>query len=205
MTRTLLTVPMKDPAASKTRLAHAISGEERVRLAQLLFRRTLTFLTPFAAEDGVELAVVTGSAWAAGEARAQGWHVIRDPAESSLSRAVEVAAQWAAPRFDRLCVIPADLAAPDAHDIASLLASTDPVTICPASDDGTNALLVSPPDALPFLYGPKSAQMHFAAAQERGLAAQFLALDSLSFDIDTTACLDRALQEVPELAGMAAE
>ena len=79
------------------------------------------------------------------------------------------------------------------------------MTICPASDDGTNALLVSPPDALPFLYGPKSAQMHFAAAQERGLAAQFLALDSLSFDIDTNTCLDRALQEVPELAGMAAE
>ena len=58
MTSTLITVPMKDPAASKTRLAHAISGRERVRLAQLLFRRTLTFLTPFAAEDGIELAVV---------------------------------------------------------------------------------------------------------------------------------------------------
>jgi hypothetical protein len=39
-------------------------------------------------------------------------------------------------------------------------------------------------------------------ANEKGIRAQVMKLDSLSFDIDTNKCLARAKRVVPEIAGV---
>ena len=67
---------------------------------------------------------------------------------------------------------------------------------------GTNALVVSPPDAIPFRYGSRSSVSHLHEANEKGIRAQVMKLDSLSFDIDTNKCLARAKRVVPEIAGV---
>jgi 2-phospho-L-lactate guanylyltransferase len=49
---------------------------------------------------------------------------------------------------------------------------------------GTNALLVAPPNAIPFLFGEGSRAAHAAAAESAG--ASYLELDGpLTFDVDT--------------------
>ncbi|MEM7270263.1 MAG: 2-phospho-L-lactate guanylyltransferase [Pseudomonadota bacterium] len=204
MTKTLITVPMKDPRAAKTRLGDTLDDGGRRRLARLLYRRTLDFLRPIGRESGAELAVVTGSAEAAQLARGAGFEVIEEDVETTLSEAAGRAAEWASARgFERLCIIPADLAAPDPADVLRLLSHEADVAICPSVDRGTNALLVAPPDAISFRYGPNSATLHLAEAEANGLSAAMMPLESLSFDIDTSACLNRARSEAPELFELA--
>ncbi|MEM9969781.1 MAG: 2-phospho-L-lactate guanylyltransferase [Pseudomonadota bacterium] len=199
MKKTVIVVPMKDPAASKTRLAGALDGPARARLASLLFSRTLDFLAEVACETGAACAVVTSSDTAKGMAEAAGFTVIDEPANSTLNGAARRAARWAEGQgYARLCLIPADLAAPRRADVLALLASEADVTVCPSADRGTNALLLAPPTAIKFHFGPRSAARHMKAAQ--GLDARLMPLDSLSFDIDTTDCLARAQRLVPELS-----
>lgn len=195
MSRTLITVPMKAPSRSKTRLAGRLSQPERARLARHLLRRSLKLLCQIECAD---LSVVTASPDAALLARNAGARVIPDP-DQGLNAALKAAADWAmAQGYERLCILPADLAAPEPDDIRTLLHSDAQVTLCPATDRGTNALLLSPPDAIPFCYGPGSADHHLHEAQRRGLRARALPLRSLAHDIDTTEGLDRAFSP-PEL------
>jgi 2-phospho-L-lactate guanylyltransferase len=67
----------------------------------------------------------------------------------------------------------------------------------PAHDgDGTNGLLVSPPTALAFAFGPGSCRRHQALAREQGIAAVALTLPGLAADIDKPADLAK-LQSMP--------
>ncbi|MEM6304895.1 MAG: 2-phospho-L-lactate guanylyltransferase [Pseudomonadota bacterium] len=201
MSGTLITVPMKDPARAKTRLAGELSPQARLRFVELIYTRTLDMLVPVAHQAGATLSVVTGSSRAATLARRFDVRVIEEPGELGLTAAVGHVAGFAvAEGFDRLCVIPADLAAPLAADVRMLLESDADVTICPSTDEGTNALLVAPPDAIAFQYGPHSARLHLQSARALGLCARMMDLDSLSFDIDTSACLTRAMRAVPQIA-----
>ena len=198
--KTLITVPMKDPKLSKTRLSGGLSDAARPRLARLLYRRTLDFLHPIAEKTGADLSVVTGSAVAAEMARSRGVAVIADPDPCTLSEAVATASCWACRRgYDRFCVIPADLVAPRSSDLVRFLESPGVVTICPSADQGTNALLVAPPDAIGFHYGPGSSRAHFNAAQAVGLRPVLMAFDSLSFDLDSSDCLHHAMEAAPDI------
>ncbi|MCY4303945.1 MAG: 2-phospho-L-lactate guanylyltransferase [Aestuariivita sp.] len=192
---------MKDPTASKMRLSGTLTNTARAGLARFLFQRTLVFLKPVAVQSGADLAVVTESAEVASIARAHGCVMIDEPKGTDLSGAVSQAGRYAAAQgYNRLCIIPADLAAPWQGDLIRFLHSRAAVTICPSVDLGTNALLVSPPDAIIFRYGISSAQRHGEAAKSRGLTPVFMPLKSLVFDIDNAACLSRAMKEVPILA-----
>ena len=201
MKKTLIAVPMKDPSASKTRLSGTLSDDERERLACLMYQRTLSFLAPIGARTGAGLAVVTQSPIAAKLADAAGFAVIHEPSDSFLSNAASIASSWAIESgYQRLCIIHADLAAPLQEDIFELLNCEADVAICPSLDQGTNVLLVSPPDAINFCYGRDSALRHMEEAEKRKLKVLWMSLDSLSFDIDTSECLSRAVNQVPEFA-----
>ena len=199
----LLVVPMKDPAASKTRLSATLPAGERRRLARLLFRQTLTVLLQTRKSAPFDLAVVTGSEEATAIAQEMGVGVISEGHETTLTGAVSEAADWAAAQgYASLCIVPADLAAPDPRDVERLITTglrDKRALICPSTDLGTNALFVAPPTAMPFAYGPRSATRHLENAERAGLNPALLPLESLRFDIDTSACLERAMREVPGL------
>ena len=199
---TIVVVPMKDPAASKTRLNAALGSERRASLARLLFKRTLSLLGDLQQSHGFALAVVTESAEIAELAKGSAAAVIKDPS-GGLNPALTSAGDYAAAaQFERLCILPADLAAPDPSDLERVIGFA-PVekaaVICPAADGGTNALLVAPPNALPFQFGPGSAKRHAEAAEAHGLTPVMMPLESLAFDIDTAEDLARAVRIVPEL------
>ena len=205
MTKTLIVVPMKDLSASKTRLSGTLSNSARTRLVSLLYQKTLNFLIPVATLEKVEIAVVTNCKYAKNIAKKLGVQIIEEPSNLGLSDAILHSAITAkAMGFERLCIIPADLAAPLESDLIAMLNSKAAVTICPSNDLGTNALVVSPPDVIPFRYGSKSSLSHLQEANQKGIRARIMKLDSLTFDIDTNKCLARAMQVVPEIAGVCA-
>ncbi len=192
---TLIVVPMKDPVRSKTRLATVLAPRERADLARCLFRRTLTVLQAAQEMRAFDLAVVTASAEVSALARETGIQVLAEQPGGTLNAALEQAARWAMEHgYQRLGVIPADLAAPDPGDVVRLLAVTAPVVVCPSLYGGTNALLVTPPGIIPFRYGPASARHHIETAAASGAAAETLALESFRLDVDTSECLTQALR-----------
>ncbi len=193
---TLVVVPMKDPAHSKTRLAPVLTAHERSELAKRLFCRTMSVLQVSQTTVSFDLAVVTASPMIRTLACHYTNIVIDEGPGGTLCASAEQAATWAmAHDYTRLGIIPADLAAPDADDVCRLLGHDEQVVVCPSLYDGTNALLTTPPRAIPFCYGPHSASRHLEAAHKLGLTARRLSFDSLRLDIDTSSCLSQALAQ----------
>src|SRR4028119_1432371 len=95
------------------------------------------------------------------------------------------AAQRGAPA---LRVLPADLPLIEPEDVLAVLAgaASAPVVVVPdGARSGTNALLLRPPNALPFLFGPESFEAHLQAAGDREVEAYVCENGHLSFDLDT--------------------
>ena len=201
MTRRLaIVVPAKDTAQAKSRLAPLLLPETRRALADALFRQTLGVLSR--ARLDASIFVVTDSPRLAEEAGEFGAEVIRDSG-TSLTEAVELATRHVARAgFDSQLVIPSDIALLDAKEIGQLLAARGAgpsVVLCPSADeDGTNALLTTPPDALPIWYGPGSFQRYCRAAQSAGVALTLIKLAGLGLDLDTPDDVRRYVAQAPK-------
>lgn len=201
MTRSLaIVVPVKDPASAKSRLAPFLSVEARLSLAMTLFRETLRFFRINFAD--VPLVVVTDSAQLAEEAAHAGATVLRDEG-SGLTAAVQQATAWCVARgFESQLVIPSDIGALRRAEITRLIIHPRKqisVVLCPSADEeGTNALLTTPPDALPIWYGIGSFARFRAAAEARGAHVEVLCLPDLSLDLDTPGDVRRFLDRGPK-------
>jgi 2-phospho-L-lactate guanylyltransferase len=69
------------------------------------------------------------------------------------------------------------------------------VALVPSRDgDGTNALLISPPDAFAPSFGPGSFARHLAQAAQLGLTCRTLNLPGLGLDIDEPADLHELMR-----------
>jgi 2-phospho-L-lactate guanylyltransferase len=99
--------------------------------------------------------------------------------------------------------VPGDCPALDPTEVDELLARpvTPPAALVVPDrhGTGTNALLISPPDALSPSFGPGSCQRHLQLARERRTNAEAVELPSLALDIDTPEDLD-ALASSPDRA-----
>jgi coenzyme F420-0:L-glutamate ligase/coenzyme F420-1:gamma-L-glutamate ligase len=115
-----------------------------------------------------------------------------------LNEALEEARRYALGRgASAVLVLPADLPTLRAPDVGAVLEAVPDgggpaVIVSPdAAGTGTNALLLRPPDAVPFLFGPGSFEAHRAAARERGVPVHDLERPNLAFDLDTADDLRR--------------
>jgi 2-phospho-L-lactate guanylyltransferase len=134
------------------------------------------------------IAVLTNDADVAGLTTQLGHLVIADQSEGELCAGLNTAViQISALGADTVLVMPGDLPTVTAKDIDDLLARHQGgISICPAiRDGGTNAIICSPPDALPFQFGCDSARKHLQAATERGMPNARLPLHAFFRDIDT--------------------
>ena len=82
--------------------------------------------------------------------------------------------------------IPADVPSISQQHINTLLSvHSGGITIAKATvDNGTNALVCSPPTAIPFQFGLNSCERHIHLAKQKGYSSQLLQLNSLSRDVD---------------------
>lgn len=192
-------VPMKDPSQSKTRLGDTLPPKARAALARTLFRQTLRVLRMVNVD--LHVVVVTSSDAIRHIAHPFRAHLLDDPVMpdngEGLTKAAEAGAAYAAHhRFSSVCILPGDLADPAVDDLQTLFSLPRPegsAIIVPAHDGGTNALLVSPPDAMSFAYGPDSCARHQRVAEAAGLCCLIKPLPSLLYDVDRSSDLSARL------------
>lgn len=184
--KTCIVVPVKDFRSAKQRLAGVLSRGGREQLARWLCQRTLRFFAEHFAE--YPLLVVTGSGDVARLAGQHGAEVIREETAAGLSAAVHIAATRVGELgFASMLVIPADIARLDEDEIRTLLncpRDEASVILCPARDAGTNALLCTPPDVIPFHFGEASSVAHREATERVGARFRLLVLHHLGVDLD---------------------
>jgi 2-phospho-L-lactate/phosphoenolpyruvate guanylyltransferase len=178
-------LPVKSFGSAKQRLAGVLGVGSRHALAQAMFADVLAALRRVSALDSVT--VVTGDRTAESAAAGERVHVLRDPDEAGQSQAALIGIRHArAAGFDRVLLVPGDTPLLDPVEVACLLERAPPVAIVPDRHGaGTNALLLTPPDAIDPSFGPGSLARHTAAAETAGLRHSLERVPTLMLDVDT--------------------
>jgi 2-phospho-L-lactate/phosphoenolpyruvate guanylyltransferase len=185
-------VPVKDLAGTKSRLTPILNPGARAGLTLYMMRRVVAALRG----AGVENVGVVSPDWIVlGEARERGATPLRQESRG-LNPALEEGRRWAMDRgASALLVLPADLpllVPEDVREVLEEMGEEPSLIISPDRDHtGTNALLLRPPDALPFAFGVGSYEAHLQAARERGLDIRVCERPHLAFDLDTADDLAR--------------
>jgi 2-phospho-L-lactate guanylyltransferase len=195
---TAAVLPVKRFGAAKGRLGDAFGPGVRRALAEAMVTDVLVALRRATLVEDV--VVVTAEPAAEALARGYGARVVPDREESGQSAAA-LAGLRALPRAERALLVPGDCPALDPAQVDALVASAGPgpeVVIVPdRHGTGTNALLLTPPDALAPAFGPGSRERHERAAQAEGIEARVAEVPSLVLDVDTPDDLE-ALREALE-------
>lgn len=181
-------VPVRSLAGAKSRLGEVLDAEERRDLVARLLERTLDALTAVAGVG--RTIVVSGDEAVLALARGRGSSVVPlrqrgTGLNPGLEEARAVALELGAAS---VLVLPADLADPATDELAGLLAARPAgasVVLAPdRHGEGTNALLLTPPGAIDFSFGPGSRVAHRAAAAAAGI--RYTERDGLlALDLDT--------------------
>ena len=185
-------VPVKDTATAKQRLARALPPLLRQELALAMLEDVLTALA--AAPDLGRRLLVTIDPEAKRLAACHGFDCIADGAEDGHTGAVMAAGRrLAAEGVGAMLTLPGDIPLVTSDEIGQLIAAHRPApsfTIAPSHDEkGSNAILLSPPDAVPLQFGDDSFFPHLAAAEARGIAPTVVRLPGIALDIDNPADL----------------
>ncbi|HEU4656016.1 MAG TPA: 2-phospho-L-lactate guanylyltransferase [Capillimicrobium sp.] len=186
---TLAILPVKGFDRAKQRLREAVPDGPRAGLAEAMVADVLTALAEVEGLGGT--IVVTAEPAAAALTAEAGAEIVHDPAEAGQSAAVALGIARAIERgAARVLLVPGDCPALDPAEVEQLLAAREPVVVVPdRHGTGTNALLLTPPDAIAPAFGPGSRARHEALAREAGLGCRVLELPSLGLDADTPADL----------------
>jgi len=203
--RTIAVLPVKRFGAAKQRLDNDLSDGTRRALAEAMVTDVLIALRRAKGVD--EVLVVSGETMAV--ALAAGYDaaaVVDDPDDASHSAAAARGVQAAMERgATRVLLVPGDCPALDPAELDELLedaegvAGPDVVIVPDRHGDGTNALLLTPPDAIGPAFGPGSRERHERLAAEAGATCAAIDVPTLGLDVDTVddlAALRTALEDV---------
>ena len=187
--RTIAILPLKTLAAAKQRLSGALGGGSRRALALAMFSDVLASLRHVRGLDRV--AVVTADHVAESLALAERFLVLPDTDQAGQSAASLVGVRHALDAgFDRVLLVPGDTPLLDCDEVTALLERASrqelgTVIVPDRHGTGTNALLLSPPDALLPTFGPGSLERHLAAARAAEVRHAVERVPSLALDVDT--------------------
>ncbi len=198
-------LPVKRFATAKQRLAADI---DEVRRAELVAAMVADVLEAIGEARAIERTiVVTGDPVAQELAAAAGAEVVPDPADESHVKAV-LAGIARAEVEGAACVVllPGDCPLLDARELDRLLTGVPERYVAIVPDrhgTGTNALVLSPPDAIRPAFGAGSSARHVAAAREADIPFSVEELASLGLDLDTPADLIALARELQARPGRA--
>jgi 2-phospho-L-lactate guanylyltransferase len=184
-------VPVKDLRGTKSRLAPILDPGARAGLTLYMMGCVVTAIGEAGVED---VCVVSPDRIVLNEAQGrsatplvQESRGLNPALEEGRRRALDLG-------VGTLLVFPADLPLLDAADVRAVLEVSEGASVVISPDgarSGTNALLVRPPGALPFAFGPDSFEAHLEAARGRGLEVRVCERPHLAFDLDTAGDLAR--------------
>jgi 2-phospho-L-lactate guanylyltransferase len=180
-------VPVKDLEESKSRLSPFLSPKDREVLTLAMMDHVLATLREVDIVDRVGVVSPSPRAlFMAEDAEATAL-----PQESrGLNNALEEGRNWAISEgASSILVLPGDLPYLSALDVRMLTMIPRDERVAVISpdeaDEGTNALLIRPADAMPFAFGPGSYEAHQRMAKEHGLEVETFKQASVSHDVDT--------------------
>src|SRR5437868_13163163 len=180
-------VPVKDTSAAKQRLASAVPPALRQELMLAMLEDVLAALAEAPGLAGRLLVTTDPAAQRLASRYDADW--LTDGAADGHTGAVAAAARHLAKNgAGGMLTLPGDIPLVTAAEIAQLLDAHRPApafSIAPSHDElGSNAIIVSPPDAVPLRFGDNSFFPHIAAAEARGLHPTVLPLPGIALDID---------------------
>jgi 2-phospho-L-lactate guanylyltransferase len=184
---TLAVLPIKNFDHAKQRLGEKLDPSPRRALVEAMFSDVLIALRRATRVD--EVVVVTNDHGAERIAAGYGALVVQDDgrghndaAARGVRRALELGAE-------RALLVPGDCPLLAATEVDALLEHApdgrSAVIVPDRHGSGTNALLLTPPDAMPSSFGPGSRERHEAGARASGLWSQTVEVPTLALDIDT--------------------
>ena len=191
---TVAVVPLNWRAEAKSRLRVALADDDREALARWMALRVLAALGEV--RQIARIAVVSPDAGVLAAATAAGATPLRQ-LDGGLNAGLELGRRWAIQSgAGSLLIVLGDLPLLTAAEVRALLAAGHAVTGCArivlAPDrggQGTNALWLQPPDALPFAFGAGSLARHRSLAYARGLEPALFRAPGTLFDVDLPADL----------------
>jgi 2-phospho-L-lactate guanylyltransferase len=184
--RTAAILPVKRFPLAKQRLGESIADSLRADLARAMVGDVLSALGECAAIDAT--IVVTCESSVAAAARYIDATVVEDSTEEGQSAAASLGLARALQEgFERALCVPGDCPTLDPDELTKLLGSeTNEVAIIPdRHGNGTNGLLLAPPNALSPSFGPDSRARHEQLARDAGVSWRISQPASLLLDIDT--------------------
>jgi 2-phospho-L-lactate/phosphoenolpyruvate guanylyltransferase len=202
--RTLAIVPVKSFDEAKQRLGAQLARGSRSSLAQAMFSDVLAALGRVRAIESIAVVTADPAAQQLAHGRAL---VLHDSVQAGQSDAVEIAIRHAiATGFARVLLVPGDTPLIDPAEVDELLAVSERerLGVGIVSDrhgSGTNALVLSPPDAIGPAFGPESLWRHVGLAKAAGLAHRVLPAPSLEHDVDTPEDLAALRQAIAGVRG----
>jgi 2-phospho-L-lactate guanylyltransferase len=180
-------IPVKPLRRGKSRLAGALSEDERTELNRRLLRHTLTTLSDL--RELEEVLVISRDPQALTLARQCGARTVREDGQPELNTALKratVIAQVYATRG--VLVLPADLPLITREDILTLIDhASDPPVVVIAPDrhgKGTNALLICPAGLIEYDFGENSFERHCRRVEASGARLEIVNLPTLGLDLD---------------------
>ena len=211
-------VPFKSVSLGKQRLALTLTAPLRERLVSAMLFDTLSALAQVPSIDQLILLTNESSIPALNSQFPQLRWMIEHTDANSLNSAVQFAADSLAEEFETLLVVHGDLPLLNTAELEQMidqhngLGATRRLSLVPdAVENGSNCLLCSPANLMPFHYGQQSYSKHlaqaaqlnnqYAANKEPCIAVQSIALPSASLDIDEMADLQLLQQlqgQLPE-------
>ena len=179
-------IPVKRFSNAKSRLASLLSAAERESLAQVMLHDVLRAASEARTVDGI---VVVSHEVRARYAVERVGGLFLEENGNGLNAALVQAAGWLAAHGQRgLLIVPGDVPLASAREIEQIIAQhrgSPAVTLAPDREhDGTNALAVTPAEAIPYTFGSGSFRRHRAAAEAAGMVPSVLSLSGLALDID---------------------
>jgi 2-phospho-L-lactate guanylyltransferase len=194
LARIAVLVPVRGLEAAKSRLGGALDAEQRRALVESLLARTIG--AAGAIRGVVVVAVVSPDPEALALASRLGATPVKQVG-GGLNEGLEAGREWARTADpDALLVVPADLPAVSERALRTLVAAArraaasawpgrSTVLLVPdRAGAGTNALLLAPPDAIPFRFGHESRAAHAELARRAGAVYRELG-GPLALDLDT--------------------
>ncbi|MDX6590557.1 MAG: 2-phospho-L-lactate/phosphoenolpyruvate guanylyltransferase [Solirubrobacterales bacterium] len=182
-------LPVKRFEAAKQRLATGIDEQRRRQLVEAMVADVLEAIGR--ARTIERTIVVTGDPIAQELAAEAGAEVVPDPADTGHVEAAQAGIARAEAEGARCVVLlPGDCPLLDPRELDRLLTGVPDQFVGIVPDrhgPGTNALVLSPPDAIVPSFGEGSCARHVAAARQAGIPFEVEKLATLGLDLDTPA------------------
>lgn len=195
MTYTAL-VPVKELNAAKSRLAAYLSRQQRESLVLDMLHHVLQILLASCLFERVS--VVSPDTRVLEHARLWGAQALKEEQHGHNSALQAAAMREQAVGATAILTISADLPLLRLSDIQGVIEQSrqHAVVLAPSQDGtGTNAILMRPPLALPYLFGLNSRQRYQQAARQQKLSSTVYTSIGLAMDIDTIDDLQRLRDE----------